>query len=364
MNSLGIYIHVPFCAKKCPYCDFYSEKYTGSSSRDHTEAVKRNIRYFSEHDTRVDTVYFGGGTPSLLSAEQLGSILRCVGDSFDIDVAPEITLEANPCTLTEKKLRELRDTGINRLSIGVQSMVDGELRTLGRLHDSERAEKAVLDAHKAGFDNISCDIMTALPDQTCDSLEYSINRLSELPVTHISAYILKAENGTPFDCDEIKSRLPDDDAAAEMYMRTAALLESRGFKQYEISNFAKTGYESRHNCKYWRCEDYIGIGPSAHSCFKGKRFAAESDLGAFISSDVQPMYITDDSPCGFEEYAMLRLRLTEGYDIGTFPEHRRELEKKIPDLLKVGYIKFENDRISLTPKGALVSNQIISYLVF
>lgn len=364
MSTLGIYIHVPFCAKKCPYCNFYSEKFTGTASSSYVDAVIRNIGYYADNDTCVDTVYFGGGTPSLLSAKQLGDILGCIGNSFRLDNNAEITLEANPCTLTEKKLSELHDTGINRLSIGVQSMVDDELKLLGRLHDSARAEKAVLDAYSAGFENISCDLMTALPHQTCESLEYSINKLAALPVTHISAYILKAENDTPFDCDEIRDSLPDDDSTANLYMQTVSLLEKHGFAQYEISNFAKKGYESRHNCKYWRCEDYIGIGPSAHSCFNGKRFAVKNDLDAFIRSDVQPTFITDDSPCGFEEFVMLMLRLTEGYDINTFPEHRGELEKKIPGLLKAGYVKFENDRISLTPKGFLVSNQVIGYLVF
>lgn len=364
MSSLGIYVHVPFCGKKCSYCDFYSVSYLRASVNAYTNAVMRNLRHYSDISRITDTVYFGGGTPSLLSPEQISDILSALRSNFDLSPNAEITLEANPNTLTPQKLTELRKIGINRLSIGVQSLSDGELRFLGRTHSAERAVKAVTDAYSAGFENISCDLMLGIPKQTADSLERFIDGLAELPIKHISAYILKTEEGTPFDCDAIRSILPDEDETADMYLKMVGLLEKHGFQQYEISNFAKKGFESRHNCRYWKCLDYVGIGPSAHSCCYGKRFAAERDLSAFIGNDVQPTYITDDDPCGFEERSMLRMRLKEGLDVSQTGSHRANIEKKIPGLINAGYAVFDGHFLSLTPKGFLVSNSVIEYLIF
>jgi oxygen-independent coproporphyrinogen-3 oxidase len=364
MNTLGIYVHVPFCGRKCGYCDFYSVCYTRQQAELYVKAVNRNIRHYSDPSRTVDTVYFGGGTPSLLAPEQLADILAEVRRSFALAPDAEVTLEANPCTLTPEKLAGLRNSGINRLSVGVQSMSDTELKLLGRSHSAERAAKAVRDAAEAGFRNISCDLMTGIPGQTADSLKSSINSLAELPIQHVSAYILKVEEGTPFDCGEVRASLPGDDAAAELYLLTVRELAARGFRQYEVSNFAVPGYESRHNCRYWKCEDYLGIGPAAHSCFGGRRFAVPRDIEAFISSPVQPAEVTDEHPCGFEEYAMLRLRLTEGLALGDVPEHRAAIEKKLPPLVKGGYVRYDGERVTLTPEGFLVSNQVIERLVF
>ena len=267
MSSLGIYIHVPFCGRKCAYCDFYSVNWTKTAAESYTAAVLRNIRHYSDNSQLVDTVYFGGGTPSLLAPQQIGNIIDEIRKGFQLADDAEITLEANPCTLNAEKLAQLRSIGVNRLSIGVQSMIDEELKVLGRVHTAERAEQAVLDAAAAGFENISCDLMIALPEQKAESLRYSAEKLAALPIQHISAYILKTENGTPFDCEEIRRRLPDEDASAELYLQMVELLEKRGFMQYEVSNFAKKGYESRHNTRYWKCSDYLGIGPAAHSCY-------------------------------------------------------------------------------------------------
>ena len=364
MNTLGIYIHVPFCGKKCGYCDFYSVCYSKVQAELYVEAVLRNIRHYSDKFRTVDTVYFGGGTPSLLTSEQLGNIIAEVGRSFALDPHTEITLEANPNTLTPEKLAELRKSGINRLSVGVQSMSDAELKLLGRTHTAERAARAVCDAAEAGFGNISCDLMLGIPSQTPESLTTSIAQLTELPIQHISAYILKIEDGTPFDCGEVRSSLPDEDSSAELYLLAVRELGRRGFGQYEGSNFAKQGYESRHNCRYWKCSDYLGIGPAAHSCYGGKRFAVPRDLGSFISSDIQPAEVTDEHPCGFEEYAMLRLRLTEGLVLADVHEHRSEIERKLPPLIKAGFVNFDGERVSLTPEGFLVSNQVIERLIF
>lgn len=364
MDTLGIYIHVPFCVKKCSYCDFYSVSYEKDLSEKYVDAVIRNLRYYSDKKRITDTVYFGGGTPSLLSSEQIARILCEINNNFNLAENSEITLETNPNTVDFEKLSELRKIGINRLSVGVQSMIDRELVFLGRIHSAERAEKTVVDAHRAGFENISCDLMIALPEQSGDSLRYSVEKISLLPINHVSAYILKTEQGTPFDCDEIKNRLPDDDTVAGLYLEMVRILESMGFEQYEVSNFAKKGFESRHNCRYWKCSDYIGIGPSAHSCNNGKRFAVGRSLADFIGSYVQNIVITDENPCGFEEYSMLRLRLKEGLDLDSVPEHRDMIIKKIPELIKSGYINYDGKFISLTPEGFLMSNSVIEYLIF
>jgi len=364
MTNLGIYIHVPFCGKKCAYCDFYSVSYRKDTVSKYVSAVVRNLRAYSDRSRLTDTVYFGGGTPSLLSAEQIETILDEIKNSFSLSENSEITLEANPNTLDFRRLERLRQAGINRLSIGVQSMIDSELKFLGRTHSAERAEKAVMDAYGAGFENISCDVMIALPKQSADSLRYTLDIISGLPVQHISGYILKTESGTPFDCDEIRNLLPDDDETAELYLEMVKFLESRGFQQYEVSNFARRGFESRHNCRYWKCLDYIGIGASAHSCNNGIRFAVDRDLQNFIESPIQKVTVTDENPCTFEEYAMLRLRLSEGLDLDDFPEHKDDILKKIPVLIKSGYVNYNENHISLTPKGFLVSNSVIEYLIF
>lgn len=364
MNSLGLYIHVPFCGKKCRYCDFYSVPFSKKQTELYTDAVLRNINHYSDRNAILETVYFGGGTPSLLTTEQLAMMLSRIKEQFRLAELPEVTLEANPQTLTFEKLYELRNIGINRLSVGIQSMSDSELNILGRAHTVKRAVKAVEDAVNAGFENISCDLMIALPNQTAADVRFSAERMAELPIQHISAYILKIEDGTPFDCTEIHEAVPDDDTTAELYMTMVESLKKNGFNQYEVSNFAKKGCESRHNCRYWKCLDYIGIGPAAHSCRKGLRFAVDPDIQAFIEAPIQETKITDENPCGFEEFAMLRLRLAEGLDLNDVKAHRNDIEKKIPPLIKAGYVKFDGKKVALTEKGFLMSNSVIEYLIF
>jgi len=359
MDNLGIYIHIPYCAKKCPYCDFFSESYNKKSVMEYTEAVIRNLKYYSGNRI-VDTIYFGGGTPSLMPAECISEIIRTVRENFIMSENPEITLEANPNTINENKLSELNIAGLNRLSIGVQSLADSELKTLGRTHTAEKALSAITDAYKAGFRNISCDMIIGIPEQTSESIAYTIKKLSELPVNHISSYILKIEENTAFNNPDFISRMPDDDTVSDMYLFMVSELEKNNFIQYEISNFAKTGFQSRHNNKYWKCQDYLGIGTSAHSCFEGKRFAVPPDIKRFIENPVQDIYITDENPCGFQEYAMLRLRLREGLDVSGYPE----IISKTPELIKSGYINFDGKKISLTSKGFLMSNSVIEYLIF
>lgn len=357
---VGIYIHVPFCAKKCPYCDFYSCSYSSRASEDYANGIIRDIEGFPDNP-KIDTVYFGGGTPSLIPPEFIEKILRCLNLKFNISV-PEITLEINPCTVNNNKLKLYREMGINRLSIGVQSANDSELKLLGRKHNFEKAKEIIIQASNNGFDNISCDLMLGIPGQTIDSLSESINKLSELPINHISSYILKIEAGTPFDNKEFINQMPSDELVSEMYLFTVNDLKNKGFDQYEISNFAKKGYKSRHNLKYWNCCEYIGFGPAAHSFYNGIRYYYAPDLEKFIKSPPEKI-ITDFDAGGDDEKLMLGLRLTEGVDLNEFPDRKNSILLKAASLKRCGYIDLTGDRLSLTPKGFMVSNSIIAELI-
>ena len=351
----GLYIHVPFCLSKCPYCDFYSIKYSKDAADSYANAVIRNIQHYGGE---FDTVYFGGGTPFLLW-EKICEILRFI----DVEKCKEITVEANPCTVNAQKLAALRCAGVDRISFGVQSLCDDELKSLGRRHDSRTAVNAVETAKQQGFDNISADIMLGTPGQTLESLTCTIRLLSELPVTHISAYILKIEENTPFA--NAKLNLPDEDEICSLYLKAAELLTDLGFNQYEVSNFAKEGFNCRHNLKYWNCEEYLGIGPASHSYYNGKRFFVERDLNAFVSSEYQKTVTEDEKPGGHEEYAMLRLRLTEGLSLAEYEALGGDAVamKQMLSTIPCEYFSVNNDSISLTPKGFLVSNIIIGRLL-
>lgn len=352
MKNIGLYIHVPFCVRKCRYCDFYSV--TDLSLTDaYTAAVIRNVK---AHGYSFDTVYFGGGTPSLLAPNQIEAILSAA------EIAPnaEISMECNPNSVDGNYLRNVRVAGVNRLSFGVQSFDDTELKMLGRLHNSAQAVTAIETAEKVGFDNISADLMLAVSGQTFESLRHSIDVISALPLTHISAYMLKVEEGTPLAADEsLLAKIPDEDDTADMYLEAVHRLGTAGFEQYEISNFARDGFECHHNLKYWRCEEYLGIGPAAHSFIDGKRFACPKNLADFISADTQKTVPIDEGGSA-EEKAMLALRLTkEGLKIADYPE----AEERAEVLIKSGLLKKEKGTLRLTPEGCLVSNQIICRLL-
>lgn len=350
----GLYIHVPFCLSKCPYCDFYSIKYNKETADSYANAVIRNIRHYGG---KFDTVYFGGGTPFLLW-DKICEILKFT----DITKDAEITVEANPCTVDAEKLAVLRSSGVNRISFGVQSLCENELKALGRRHDSVIAINAIKTAKEQGFDNISADIMLGTPEQTLLSVISTVQRLSELPLTHISAYMLKIEKGTPFA--NAKLNLPDEDEICSIYLKATELLNNLGFNQYEISNYAKKGFYCRHNLKYWNCEEYLGIGPAAHSYYNGKRFFVTRDLNTFISCEHQKT-TDDEKPGGYEEYAMLRLRLTEGLSLSEYEALGGDAEalKRALSTIPSEYFSIDGDTVSLTPDGFLVSNTIIGKLL-
>ncbi len=350
--SRGLYIHVPFCVKKCRYCDFFSEA-RPTLAESYVRSVIRNVSALKE---RFETVYFGGGTPSLLSAEQIGRIIS----SADIESGAEISMEINPGTADEKYFREIKASGVDRISFGIQSFDSRELSALGRIHTAEEAVSAVLSAKKAGFENISGDIMLAVPYQTRETLRKTVEKAVSLPLTHISAYMLKVEKGTPLaEDEELLKKLPSEDETADMYLETAELLEKHGFEQYEISNFAKRGYECRHNLKYWHCEEYQGIGPSAHGFTDGERYFCGDSTEEFISKPLQGK-IPEGKGGEAEERAMLALRLTkEGIPVTMFPQ----LERRSEMLIKSGLAKLDGGYLRLTPKGCLVSNEVIIYVL-
>ncbi len=368
VEKLGIYIHVPFCANgKCPYCDFYSLRMSDELKEKYIEAIRRDLISFSAKagDRTVDTVYFGGGTPALLG-EGLARLLFYVRENFKVEPDAEITFEANPAGTRYDTLEMLHQAGFNRLSLGMQSAVPEELIALGRRHKPQDVTRAIEEARRAGFNNISLDLMLCVPGQTKQSLLESVEFAASLSPQHISAYLLKIEEGTAFYNKKEALNLPCDDEQADMYLLACEALEKHGFMQYEISNFARHGYESRHNLKYWDCGEYLGFGPAAHSFFDGSRFYYKRDLEGYII-DMPP--VNDGNGGGFEEYVMLRLRLSEGikeaelsrrYGVG-FSVFDKE---KIALFERAELIEIKDGRLKLTRKGFLVSNSIITGLLF
>ncbi len=357
-------MHIPFCGSKCKYCDFYSTYATDELLDSYTQGLINALKEWGGKINRpIDTIYLGGGTPSLLS-HRLPTVLQAVKSSFEVLPSAEITLEMNPSGDIAPLLEYARLSGVNRLSIGAQSGNDRELEILGRSHTVEDTEKNVALARNIGFDNISLDIMLALPFSDSKSLEHSLRFINSLKPEHISAYLLKIEERTFFYKQRQDLNLPDDDAEAEQYLQMCSFFEKRGYNHYEISNFCKEDKQSRHNTKYWLGEDYLGIGPSAHSCLDGKRFYYKRDLKAFLRGEPP---VPDGKSGNNEEFIMLRLRLKEGF----LPlEYNSLFEKKLSKAFleqceiykKVGLLE-KGDRISLTDKGMLVSNTIITELL-
>lgn len=367
-QTLGIYVHVPFCSgAKCPYCDFYSVPLCEDQAQAYSKAAENDVVKYAPRARGkvVDTIYFGGGTPSLLGGS-LVSILAVIKANFNVTQDAEITLEANPGADLGDTFQLLCEAGFNRLSIGMQSAQPEELRLLGRRHTPQDTAKAVSDAKAAGFENISLDLMIATPGQTQQSLARSIDFAASLGPQHLSAYLLKIEPNTCFYEIKDTMQLPDGDGQADFYLVACDEIESHGFRQYEISNFSLPQKESRHNLKYWNCDEYLGIGPGAHSYLDGKRFFYESSLERFIAGATE----IDEGPGGgISEYIMLRLRLNEGL-------HIKELKTRYGcgfeifnsslymPLLQAGYITVDENALRLTRKGMLMSNSVISTLLF
>ena len=375
-TPLGIYVHVPFCRSKCEYCDFYSVAERDSKTMDsYLEAVCTHIKEAGAlaPGYLVDTIYFGGGTPSFFGAEGMSHILGVIRKSFDVAWSAEITFEANPDSVSDRLLKRLRGEGFNRVSLGVQCDNDAILKKIGRPHDYAQAVAAVQRIRKAGFRNLSLDLMYGLPGQTLQQWEKTLKNVLRLEPEHISCYGLKVEEGTPLAAYKDYCNLADDDTQADMYLAAIQILNSFGYRQYEISNFCRKGAVSRHNMKYWTGGEYLGFGPDASSDFAGRRFSIVRDLWEYVDgirSGGQVLREVQQIPRGERagEYIMTRLRTSMGVD-------PREYEKKflLPFApLEKALLKFREHRLAqktfdgrwhLTPQGFLVSNSIISDLL-
>ena len=365
--ALGLYIHIPFCKAKCAYCDFYSLAHSEEKMDAYTAALLRHLEEVAPRAAgmQVDTVYFGGGTPSYLGPARLIRILQTVQRRYDVTRDVEITLEANPDSAGDwRALRRLRRAGFNRLSLGVQSTDNELLRRIGRVHTCEQVQQAVTAARKAKLTNLSLDLIYGLPGQTMEDWQRTLADAVALGPEHLSCYGLKLEEGTPLWQQRQALTLPDDDAQADMYLYTVAALSEAGYGQYEISNFARAGRESRHNLKYWRMQEYAGFGPGAHSDFGGVRYGYVRDLDAYIAGRlVLAEAETDGTLARDFEYVMLSLRTAEGIDRRTFENRYRQrfeaMERLFVQYEQAGLAQRTEGGWRLTPRGFLVSNSII-----
>lgn len=367
----GVYIHVPFCKSKCPYCDFYSYRCNSDLQKKYVDALideiktSRRCAEFLQGNFKADTLYLGGGTPSVLSSDDLTAVIEAAKSRFDMGDGTEITVECNPGSDIQSLIPAFKKCGVNRISLGMQSAVDAERRILGRQADRNTIKEVINLLKSNGINNISLDIMLGIPEQTESSLKETLNFAIECNIKHISAYILKIEDGTFFDTHRERYNFPDDNAVCDLYNQCADTLEKVGFVHYEISNFALPGYESRHNTKYWELEDYLGIGAAAHSYIKGKRFYFESDTEGFIAGEKA---IYDSTGGEAEEYVMLKLRLKKGLDLNELKrlygqKSAEKIIKKAPLFKEQGLINFDGKTLSLTRNGFLLSNSIIAELI-
>lgn len=373
MKRLGLYLHIPFCKSKCLYCDFCSlpnPKRERIASYVDALCLDLERRAFDCRNYEVDTVYLGGGTPTILSAEQLERIMATLARYYHISKEAEITAECNPATGNADLFRRMRGAGFNRLSIGLQSAHREELRALGRLHSFAEFLSTWEAARAAGFSNLSADVMFGIPHQTRESFSETLDRVIACEPTHLSAYSLAVEEGTPFGKrGEDALDLPDEEGTRAMYLDMVSRLDSAGLCQYEISNFARTGYESRHNLKYWSMDPYLGFGPAAHSDFEGVRFGNSRDVEAYLRGE--EIVSERDRPSELErmnESVMLRMRLTEGISLSDFgARFGKRAAQRVQESLKKheqgGFVRATADGFAFTPEGFLVSNAILSEIL-
>ena len=375
-TPLGLYVHVPFCRSKCEYCDFYSLACKDDKLMDgYLDAVCAHIKEAGALAPayKVDTIYFGGGTPSFFGADGISTILATIRRNFDVDSNAEITVECNPDSVTDRLLHRIYAEGVNRISLGIQTDDDEILKKLGRPHTYAQAVSAFQRIRKAGFKNVSVDLMYGLPGQTLRNWQETMDNVLRLLPEHISCYGLKVEPGTPLYSYKEIANLPDDDLQADMYLSAVEMLRSRGYRHYEISNFARKGLYSRHNMKYWTGGEYLGFGPSASSDFAGKRFVLSRDLQSYISGirdggevmeDVQEIPLRERAG----EYLMLRLRTYQGIAADEYEQKFLlpfdPIRKILAKYRELGYMGVNDDgRWNLTAKGYLISNTILSELL-
>ena len=374
-DKLGIYIHIPFCRSKCDYCDFYSLAGRDDRMDQYQKALLSHIKETAPlaQDFPVDTIYIGGGTPSYYGAKRLKELLGVIRKLYKVEKDAEVTVECNPDSVDVKSLKILRKAGVNRLSMGMQSANACELERIHRIHTPQQVNEAATAARKAGFTNLSLDLIYGLPGKTMDSGKATVENALSLIPQHLSFYGLKVEEGTPLAARVAEGEvLPDDDQQADLYLWTVGRLERAGYPQYEISNFAKPGFASRHNLRYWLTQPYIGFGPGAHSDFGGRRYSFVRDLDAYIQGVLQGGDIIDESEiipkrerCG--EYLMLRLRTVQGINEqeyrSTYFMDFAPLQARLEQFRAQGWAEQTDGRWHFTPKGFLLSNQLIGDLL-
>ena len=368
-SPMEIYIHIPFCIRKCDYCDFLSGPSGPEEQADYVQALLREIQAVEEGEGRsVSSIFIGGGTPSVLDERLLGDILREIRNRFKMEEDAEITIEVNPGTANIGKLQAYREMGINRLSIGLQSPEDRELKILGRIHNYGQFLETYQEARTVGFDNINIDLMSAIPDQTYEGWVKNLRTVAELEPEHISAYSLIVEEGTPFAARKLN--LPDEDTEYNMYEATAQILKEYGFEQYEISNYARKGRECRHNVGYWTRQDYLGFGLGASSLYGKERFANTADMKKYLESSRTPEKIREKEPPltredEMAEFMFLGLRMTRGISKAEFErQFGSEIDAIYGDVLRkyksMGLLLEENGRIFLSREGIHVSNSVMA----
>ena len=366
MKTMGIYIHIPFCNSKCAYCDFVSAVRTDDEKAEYFNRLKEDISEFSRNeatnDRVVDSIYIGGGTPSCVDAGYIADTLGALRSAFDVSANAEISIEANPESLTAQKAKAYAAAGVNRISMGLQAASDELLAAIGRRHTVADFVRAA-DIAQSLFPEVSADMMLGLPGQTVRDCERAVKLIAGRGFTHVSAYALKVEEGTPLAAS---GYVPDADYSADLYDRVSEMLRDFGFEWYEVSNFAVPGHECRHNLRYWRRGEYLGFGVSAHSFFNDERFAVTSDFNAYRAGEgvSERRYIPPDGEEAAEETIMLALRTREGLDLKKFTaDFGRDLlseRKDQAELLKEGgYIETDGERLRLTEKGLYVMNDII-----
>ena len=373
-KHLGIYIHIPFCASKCAYCDFYSlagrdglmDKYLAALEQHIAQSAQQMSSYY------VDSIYFGGGTPSYFGAKRLSRVFNALKRHAKVLRTAEVTVECNPDSAREPELRLLQREGVNRISLGAQSANPDILKLIGRRHNWLQVEKAVKSIRRAGFDNLSLDLIYGLPSQTKQDWADTLSKALRLRPEHLSCYGLKLEEGTPMYRYKDSPFLPSDDEQADMYLYTVEELAQAGYVQYEISNFALKGYESRHNLKYWQLRDYMGFGPGAHSCIGNLRYSYIQDLEGYITGIREGKSILDEYEHVEKldratEYLMLGLRTTHGICEREYRAiYRSEfspLEEVLREFEARGWAKCVQDRWSFTSSGFLLSNILIGALL-
>ena len=375
--SLGIYIHIPFCLSKCPYCDFNSKVIDSDLAEEYVKSLLKEIQAFSNSQPErmfVETIYFGGGTPSILKTSQLGEILEKVFSSFKVKRDAEISLEANPGTLTKEKVKKLRNSGFNRASLGVQSFREEELKILGRAHNSKQAIKSYKILREY-FNNLSLDLIFGIPGQSLKTWRGNLNMALKLKPGHLSIYSLTIEEGTPFYhlWKQRKLDPPDEEEVRKMYLEGINLLKAQGYRQYELSNFAGKGFECQHNLRYWQGKEYIGFGAGAHSYFQGVRWGNIRGIKEYVELSEKNSLLIDfrerlTESQKINEFILLGLRMTEGIDLKKLKEDLNfDLEKfkkeEVGELIKKKFLKKEKERLRLSRKGILVSDSIIQKLV-